>query len=113
MADCVFCDIASKKIPARIAGEKDGLVAFHDTNPQAPIHLLIVPKDHVATVNDLSPGDAERVGRMILFAAELARSSDLGSGYRLVFNAGPGAGQTVFHIHLHLLGGREFSWPPG
>jgi histidine triad (HIT) family protein len=114
MADCIFCGIASKKIPSRIVAEKDGLLAFQDTNPQAPTHVLIVPKRHIATLNDLSSGDAELLGRAILFGAELAKSLGFNhSGYRLVFNTGAGAGQSVLHIHLHLLGGRDFSWPPG
>ena len=114
MADCVFCGIAAKTIPSRIVVEKDGLVAFHDTKPQAPTHVLIVPKRHIGTLNDLAATDADMVGRLILLGAEVAK--DLGldqSGYRLVFNTGAGAGQTVLHIHLHLLGGRALAWPPG
>jgi len=114
MAECIFCGIASKKIPARIAAEQEDLVAFHDTNPQAPTHLLIVPKRHVASLNDLSTGDAELAGRILLFGVELARSLNLEkAGYRLVLNTGPDAGQTVPHLHLHLLGGRALAWPPG
>lgn len=113
MAECVFCGIASKKIPSRIAGEKDDLVAFHDLKPQAPEHLLIVPKRHLASLDEASSGDAELLGRILLFGVELARSLGLKSGYRLVFNTGPDAGQTVHHIHLHLLGGRDLAWPPG
>jgi len=112
MAECVFCGIASKMIPSRIAAEKEDLVAFHDTRPQAPTHLLIIPKHHLASLNDLS--DSDLVGRILLFGVELARSLNLqNSGYRLVFNTGPAAGQTVPHIHLHLLGGRALCWPPG
>ena len=114
MAACIFCDIAAKKIPARIAGETDHLVAFHDTKPQAPTHLLIVPRRHVAGVGDLSETDAELGGRMMLFAADLAEELGLDrNGYRLVVNHGPAAGQTVAHLHLHLLGGRDLGWPPG
>jgi histidine triad (HIT) family protein len=114
MADCVFCDIAAKKIPARIAGETEALVAFHDTKPQAPSHLLVVPKRHVAGASDLEPSDADLAGRMVLFAAELAQELGLDrDGYRLVVNNGAAAGQTVAHLHLHLLGGRELAWPPG
>jgi len=114
MAACIFCDIAAKKIPARIAGETDQLVAFHDTRPQAPSHLLIVPRRHVSGAADLQPSDAELAGRMVLFAAELAEELGLDrAGYRLVVNNGPGAGQTVSHLHLHLLGGRDLGWPPG
>ena len=114
MAACIFCDIAAKKIPARIAGETDQLVAFHDTRPQAPSHLLIVPRRHVAAVAELQPSDADLAGRMMLFAADLAEELGLDrAGYRLVVNNGPAAGQTVAHLHLHLLGGRDLSWPPG
>jgi histidine triad (HIT) family protein len=114
MAACIFCDIAAKRISARIAGETDDLVAFHDTNPQAPTHVLLVPRRHVAGASDLAQTDAELAGRMVLFAAELAGALGMAdSGYRLVINTGPGAGQTVAHLHLHLLGGRPFHWPPG
>jgi len=114
MAACIFCDIAAKRIPTQIAGETDDLVAFHDTNPQAPTHVLIVPRRHVAGAEDLSQTDAELAGRMVLFAADLARTLGIDwSGYRLVINNGPAAGQTVAHLHLHLLGGRPFHWPPG
>jgi histidine triad (HIT) family protein len=114
MAACIFCDIAAKKIPARLAGETDELVAFHDTNPQAPWHVLIVPRRHLAGVGELAPADAETAGKMMLFAAELARMLGIDrSGYRLVVNTGEGAGQTVAHLHLHLLGGRSLGWPPG
>ena len=114
MTTCLFCDIAAKKIPARIAGETEDLVAFHDTKPQAPTHVLIVPKRHLAGAGDLEASDEALAGRVMLFAAKLAR--DLGvdrSGYRLVVNHGADAGQTVPHLHLHLLGGRELAWPPG
>jgi len=114
MAACIFCDIAAKKIPARIAGETDGLVAFHDTKPQAPSHLLIVPRRHVADVGGLSDTDADLAGRMMIFAADLAHELGLDrSAYRLVVNTGAAAGQTVAHLHLHLLGGRDLGWPPG
>jgi histidine triad (HIT) family protein len=111
---CIFCDIAAKKIPARLAGETDDLVAFHDTNPQAPFHVLIVPRRHLAGTGDLAAAEAEMAGGMLLFAADLARKLGVDrSGYRLVVNTGAEAGQTVAHLHLHLLGGRPFSWPPG
>ena len=114
MAACIFCDIAAKKIPARIVGETGEVVAFHDSRPQAPSHVLIVPRRHLAGVGDLSPSDAELAGRMVLFAAELAGELGLDrSGYRLVVNSGEAAGQTVPHLHLHLLGGRDLGWPPG
>ena len=114
MAACVFCDIAAKKIPTRIAGETDDLVAFHDSNPQAPTHVLIVPRRHLESAADLTLGDAGLGGGMLIFAAALARLLGLErSGYRLVVNSGPAAGQTVPHLHLHLLGGRDLGWPPG
>lgn len=114
MTTCLFCDIAAKKIPARIAGETGDLVAFHDVKPQAPSHLLIVPKRHVAGAADLEPADEALAGRVVLFAAELARELGLDrAGYRLVVNQGAAAGQTVPHLHLHLLGGRDLAWPPG
>jgi histidine triad (HIT) family protein len=114
MASCVFCEIAAKRIPTRIAGETDELVAFHDSNPRAPTHVLIVPRKHVESVADLTLGDAALAGGMLIFAAALARLLGIDrSGYRLVFNIGSAAGQTVPHLHLHLLGGRELGWPPG
>jgi histidine triad (HIT) family protein len=114
MAACIFCDIAAKKIPTRIAGETDDLVAFHDSNPQAPSHVLIVPRRHVDSVSDLTLGEAGLAGSMLIFAAALARQLGVDrGGYRLVLNTGPAAGQTVRHLHLHLLGGRDLNWPPG
>lgn len=112
--NCLFCKIIDKKIPARIVHEDDRAVAFEDLNPQAPIHLLIVPKKHIADIHSISSADRERVGHLFLVARELAEKKGLEKeGYRMVINNGPGAGQTVFHIHLHLLSGRKFSWPPG
>jgi histidine triad (HIT) family protein len=111
---CLFCRIASHEIPARIVHEDEQTVAFEDVNPQAPTHLLIIPRQHIATLDDLSPGDTAAAGHVIVRAAALAREQGLDAeGYRTVFNCGEAAGQTVFHIHLHLLGGRSFSWPPG
>jgi histidine triad (HIT) family protein len=115
MADqCLFCRIAAGEVPAKLVYEGDDLVAFRDINPQAPTHILIVPRRHIASVNELEEGDAELVGRLFLTARELAEMEGIsGSGYRLVMNTGPAAGQTVDHIHLHLLGGRSMHWPPG
>jgi histidine triad (HIT) family protein len=112
--DCLFCRIAAGQIPAKIAYQDPELVAFHDINPQAPVHLLVIPRKHVATLNDLRPDDDALVGQMHRLAAKLA--AELGvaqEGYRTVLNCNRAAGQTVFHVHLHLLGGRKFVWPPG
>ena len=112
MPDSIFTKIIEKKTPATIAYEDERYIAIHDINPQAPVHLLVVPKRLIASLNDLQPGDAELVGGMYLVAAKLMK--DLGqSDYRTIFNCGPGAGQTVYHIHLHVLAGRPFGWPPG
>ncbi|MCG3180730.1 MAG: Purine nucleoside phosphoramidase [Phycisphaerae bacterium] len=112
--DCLFCKIIAGKIPGRKVYEDDAVYAFEDINPQAPTHVLIVPRRHVATINDLGDGDAELAGRLVLVARRIAAGRGLAeSGYRLVYNCQAGAGQTVFHVHLHLLGGRNFTWPPG
>lgn len=112
--DCLFCKIAQKQISSKAAYEDDVLYAFHDIAPQAPTHILIVPKEHIATLNDLTPAHAALVGKMFLAARQLAEQAGISqSGYRCVFNCMRGAGQSVFHIHLHLLGGRPMGWPPG
>ena len=111
---CLFCRVVSGEIPARMIFEDDTLVAFHDINPQAPVHVLVVPRKHIATLNDLSPDDEPLVGAMHRRAAAIAHDLGIASrGYRTVFNCNREAGQTVFHIHLHLLGGRPMAWPPG
>ena len=110
----LFEKIAAREIPARIVGETAEWLAFHDVNPQAPTHVLIVPKRHVATLNDLSADDDALVGAMVRRAAAIAKENGFdGPGYRTVFNCNAQAGQTVFHIHLHVLGGRTMTWPPG
>lgn len=109
---CLFCRIVRKEIPAAIVAEDEYCVAFRDINPQAPAHILVVPRVHVASLDDAT--DPAMVGRLALFAAELARREGIAAhGYRTVFNTNAGAGQTVFHLHLHLLGGRDMQWPPG
>lgn len=114
MADCLFCKIVAGQIPGAIVYQDDRLVAFKDINPQAPMHVLIVPRRHVPTLNDLAAGDDGLVGEMVRRAAALAAENGYAQGgYRTVFNCNADAGQTVFHIHLHVLGGRSFSWPPG
>jgi len=114
MADDLFLNIIKRKIPAEIVYETDDVLAFRDINPQAPVHVLIIPKERIATTNDLEPGHAEMVGQLVLAAASIARDEGLSDdGYRLVFNCNQAGGQMVYHIHLHLLGGRQMKWPPG
>lgn len=114
MADCLFCRILAGEIPASVIYEDERLVAFNDINPQAPLHALVVPRRHIATLNDLSPEDDALVGEMIRRGAAIAKDRGYADrGFRTVFNTNAGAGQTVFHIHLHVLGGRSFTWPPG
>ncbi|MCM2258273.1 MAG: histidine triad nucleotide-binding protein [Vicinamibacteria bacterium] len=111
---CLFCEIVAGRIPSKKAFEDDELYAFHDIAPQAPTHILVVPKRHITSPNDLAAGDDALIGRMVRTAKELAREAGLAErGYRLNFNCGPDAGYSVFHVHLHLLGGRSFHWPPG
>lgn len=112
--DCIFCKIVAGEIEGDIVHESDEVVAFRDLNPQAPTHILIVPREHIPTVNDLEPAHAAAVGELFLAARRLAAAEGHAEdGYRVVMNCNEGAGQSVFHIHLHLLGGRRFSWPPG
>ena len=111
---CLFCKIVARQIPASIVYEDDRVLAFNDINPQAPTHVLIIPKRHIATLNDLEPADDGIVGEVVRRAAAIAQERGLSAaGFRTVFNTNAHAGQTVFHIHLHLLGGRTFAWPPG
>jgi histidine triad (HIT) family protein len=112
--DCLFCRIVDGDIPAEIIYQSDSAIAFRDINPQAPTHALIIPRRHISTINDLNAGDEELVGSLYLAAKEIALQEGLAEdGYRVVMNCGEGAGQSVFHIHLHLLGGRLLNWPPG
>ncbi|HZD52025.1 MAG TPA: histidine triad nucleotide-binding protein [Woeseiaceae bacterium] len=112
--NCIFCKIVSGEIESDIVHQDARIVAFRDTNPQAPTHVLVVPRRHVPTINDLTETDAEDVGRLYLVAADIAKREGVDqSGYRVLMNCMEGAGQSVFHIHLHLLGGRPFHWPPG
>jgi histidine triad (HIT) family protein len=114
MADCLFCRIVAREIPAGLVYEDDTMVAFKDINPQAPLHVLIVPRRHIASLNELTPAYDDLMGSMIRRAAALAKENGYdASGYRTVFNTNREAGQTVFHIHLHLLAGRPLTWPPG
>jgi histidine triad (HIT) family protein len=110
--DCLFCKIVRREIPAKLVYEGDDCVAFRDIDPKAPVHVLVVPRAHVASLNDVS--DASLVGQLAMVAAEIARQEGIAeSGYRTVVNTNRDAGQTVFHLHLHLLGGRSMAWPPG
>ena len=112
--DCLFCRIVDGDIPAEIVYESDTALAFRDINPQAPTHVLIIPRRHISTIDDLRVEDQELVGSLFTAAKDIAQQEGLGeSGYRTVINCGEGAGQSVFHIHLHVLGGRLMNWPPG
>jgi histidine triad (HIT) family protein len=114
MADCLFCKIANHEIQASIVYEDDAVVAFNDINPQAPTHVLVVPRRHIASLNDLQPGDDQIVSELVRRAAAIAAERGIAAGgFRVVFNTNRDAGQTVFHIHLHLIGGRALGWPPG
>lgn len=114
MSNCLFCRILAGEIPAKIAYEDTDVVAFHDINPQAPLHVLIIPRKHIASINNIAPDDAALVGKLFLAAKKIAAEAGyVENGYRVVMNCGEDAGQTVFHIHLHLLAGRALSWPPG
>jgi histidine triad (HIT) family protein len=112
-ADCLFCKIAAKQIPSKIVYEDADVFAFADISPQAPTHVLICPKKHFASLSEATTEDQAVLGKLQLVAGQLAREGGMLEGYRTVLNNGPGAGQTVFHLHLHLLGGRSFRWPPG
>lgn len=112
--DCLFCRIASGELDADVVYQDERLMAFRDIDPKAPTHLLVIPMEHIRTLNDLADGHRELLGDMHLLARDLARSEGVADdGWRVVVNCGRGAGQTVFHVHMHLLGGRSLSWPPG
>lgn len=114
MADCLFCKVVAGEVPSTVVFQNDHVVAFKDITPRAPTHVLIVPRRHIATLNELAPGDDALVGEMVRASAAIAKEQGVAErGYRTVFNCNADAGQTVFHIHLHLLGGRPMTWPPG
>lgn len=113
LADNVFLKIIDKSIPARVVYEDDQCLAFHDIGPKAPVHVLVIPKKVIRTHADITPEDAPLIGHLHVVAAKVAAQLGLADGYRVVINCGDGGGQTVPHLHVHLLGGREFSWPPG
>ncbi|MDH5387772.1 MAG: histidine triad nucleotide-binding protein [Gammaproteobacteria bacterium] len=114
VSDCLFCKIVEGEIPCDKIFENDQVIAFRDLNPQAPTHILVIPRKHISTVNELTADDKNIVGEMVLAAQAVAKQEGIEeSGYRLVMNCNEGAGQTVFHIHLHIMGGRRMNWPPG
>jgi len=114
MNDCLFCKFVSGEFKTDVVYENDDVLAFNDINPQAPTHVLIIPKKHIATINDLQPEDEALVGKLYSAVKHIAKANDFADeGYRVVMNCNAAAGQTVFHIHLHLLAGRQLSWPPG
>jgi histidine triad (HIT) family protein len=113
MSDCLFCKIGSGQIPAKIVMQDDDLLAFDDINPQAPVHVLVIPKRHIGSINDAA-GDQALLGRLLEAATRVAKQKGIAEGgYRVVANTGRNGGQTVFHLHLHVLGGRPMTWPPG
>jgi histidine triad (HIT) family protein len=114
MADCLFCRIVSKKVPAKIIYEDERVLAFDDINPQAPVHILVIPKKHISTTLDIEDGDNALIGHLFQTAGEVAKGKGIAKrGFRLVVNTNPEAGQTVYHVHIHILGGRHMHWPPG
>jgi histidine triad (HIT) family protein len=112
-SDCLFCKIAAGTIPVTRLFENEQLLAFPDINPQAPVHILIIPKQHFGSLAHTEPGDTRLLGHLLTAATEVAQQQGLAKGYRLVINTGPDGGQTVDHLHVHLLGGRHMNWPPG
>ena len=114
MRDCIFCKVISKEIKGDVVYEDDRVMVFKDINPQAPVHYLIIPKEHIASLSECSEGEKDIIGELIFRAKEIAAEiPELAGGFRVVINDGKDAGQAVFHIHVHLLGGRRMSWPPG
>jgi histidine triad (HIT) family protein len=114
MESCIFCRMVQREMPAKIVYEDEAAVAFEDIHPRAPTHLLVIPRKHLSSLNEMTAEDESMAGHLLAIAARLAREKGVdGSGYRIVVNNGVGAGQSVFHLHLHVLGGRVFHWPPG
>ncbi len=113
MSDCIFCKIASKEIPSSVVYEDDATIAFDDLNPQAPVHVLVIPKQHIAGLSDAGEEDTELLGRLCRTCDKVAELKGIMDGYRVVANKGEQAGQSVFHLHFHVLGGRRMTWPPG
>ncbi len=113
-ANCIFCKIIAREIPAQIVYEDEQALAFSDINPQAPVHVLVIPRAHIASLNEAATSDEAPLGHLLRVAARVAREQGIAeSGYRTTINTGAGAGQSVFHIHIHVLGGRSLAWPPG
>ncbi|WP_053957571.1 histidine triad nucleotide-binding protein [Inediibacterium massiliense] len=113
MGDCIFCKIISKQIPSKIVYEDDSVISFYDIDPQAPVHIVIVPKKHIKSLDHIIDEDQDLIGHIFLCAKKIAGELGLKDGYRIINNCGKLGGQTVDHIHFHLLGGRELQWPPG
>jgi histidine triad (HIT) family protein len=113
VTDCLFCRIVSGEIPADVVAQNDHAMAFRDLNPQAPVHVLVIPREHHIDVGAMASADSELAGQVLALATQVAEQEGLAEGYRLVFNTGASAGQSVFHVHAHLLGGRNLTWPPG
>jgi histidine triad (HIT) family protein len=113
MSDCIFCKIVNKEIPSKAVYEDDRILVFHDLQPQAPVHVLMIPKKHIASLDDLTPEDEELIGYLMLKVKDVAKELGLENGYRLVNNCGEDGMQTVKHLHFHLLGKRMMKWPPG
>lgn len=113
MSDCIFCMIANKDIPSKVAYEDDKMIAFYDLEPQAPVHVLLIPKKHISSMDEIQDEDAELIGYLMVKVKEIARGLGLENGYRLVSNCGADGLQTVKHLHFHLLGKRKMTWPPG
>ncbi len=113
MEDCLFCKIAAGQIPADIVYQDDDVIAFNDINPQAPQHILFIPRHHIASMTDLTEEDGPLLGKIYVVAKDMAKKLNLERGYRFLTNVGPDAGQSVLHLHFHLLGGRQLGWPPG
>ena len=113
MADCLFCKIAAKELDSEVVHETDNTIAFKDINPAAPVHVLVIPKRHIASAQELTPSDGELLAELFQSIGSVASGAGVAGGYRLVTNIGPEAGQSVDHLHFHVLGGRSISWPPG
>lgn len=113
MSDCLFCRIVAGELPADLVAQNEHAVAFRDLNPQAPVHVLVIPREHHQDIGAMASASTDLTGQVLALSAEVAKQEGLADGYRLVFNTGAKAGQSVFHVHAHVLGGRDLTWPPG